>query len=770
MAPVGFLSKRLGLPPRLGGRAQRRFGLAVAGACLLSLGLATSQQARAASTERVSVGSDGTQGNGDSEHNNTVSPDGRFAGFDSLASNLVAGDTNGVSDSFVRDRQTGTTQRVSVTNSGQQGNDDSFSPWLSDDGRFAAFRSQASNLVPGDTNGVLDDFVYDRQSATIERVSVGSTGTQGNGPAAGLSISADGRYVAFLSHASNLVPGDTNGAVDVFVRDRQTGTTERVSVSSTGAQGNGDGDYPQISAGGRYVAFRSDASNLVPGDTNGVADIFVHDLQTGTTERVSVGGAGAQANDQSWGPTISGDGHFIAFRSAASNLVPGDTNAVSDVFLHDTQAGTTERISVASDGTQGNGDSYGPSISADGGFVAYRSAASNLVTGDSNGKDDIFRYDRQARTTERVSVDGSGAQSNGNSYGPAINADGRYVDFWSTASNLVAGDTNGFHDVFLRDTATAAPLAPTFTATSPTSPANNNSPKILGSAPSGTTVRLYTSSDCSGSPAAGGSAADFSTTGVAVSVADDSSTSFHATATDTGGKASACSSDSITYVEDSTPPSGAKITSSLATFSLTTPFTVAWGGATDSASGVKGYDVYVRTAHFDGSLGPGAPFKSASGPGSAGFQGQPGNTYCFYVTATDNAGNTSGASGNQCTAMPVDDAALAASSGWSRTAGQSGYYQGTSTRSSTSGASLSLAGVQAKQISLVATTCPTCATVQVYQGATLLKKVKLVSKSVQTGQVIPIASFSTAHTGTVTIKVAGSGKQAIIDGLGVSAN
>jgi hypothetical protein len=752
-------------------RSTRVLGGAIGAVCLVSLGLAASPQARAASTDRVSVASDGTQGNGDSEHNNTVSPDGRFAGFDSLASNLVAGDTNGVSDSFVRDR-TGTTQRVSVSDSGQQGNSDSFSPWLSDDGRFAAFRSQASNLVPGDTNGALDVFVYDRQNATIERVSVDSSEAQGNGAAGGLSISADGRYVAFLSYASNLVSGDTNGAVDVFVRDRQTGTTERVSVASNGAQGNGDGDYPQISADGRYVAFRSDASNLVPGDTNGVADIFVHDLQTGTTERVSLSGAGAQGNGQSWGPTISGDGHFVAFRSAASNLVPGDTNGVSDVFLHDTQTGTTDRISVATNGTQGNGDSYGPSISADGGFVAYRSASSNLVAGDSNGKDDIFRYDRQARTTELVSVGSSGGQSNGHSYGPAINADGRYVDFWSTASNLVAGDTNGFHDVFLRDTATAAaPPAPTFTATSPTAPANNNSPMILGSAPSGTTVRLYTSSDCSGSPASTGTAAEFATSGIGVSVADNSSTTFHATATDAGGITSACSTGSITYVEDSTAPSGGKITSTLPTFGLITPFTVAWGGATDSASGVKSYDVYVRTAHFDGSFGSGTPFKSTSSPGSDSFQGQPGNTYCFYVTATDNAGNTSGASANQCTGMPVDDAALATSSGgWTRNTGQSGYYQGTSTSSSTNGASLSLAGVQAKQISLVATTCPTCATVQVYQGATLLKKVRLVSKSVQTEQVIPVASFSTVHTGTVTLKVAGSGKQAIIDGLGVSAS
>src|SRR5207248_287033 len=181
--------------PVLGAWA-RRFGLAVSIVCLVSLGLGETPQARAASTERVSVASDGTQGNGDSE-DTSVNADGRFVGFFSAASNLVPGDTNGVIDSFIRDRQTGSTQRVSVSDSGQQGNGDSFSPWMSADGRFAAFRSQASNLVPGDSNGVLDVFVYDRQSGTIERVSVDSAGAQANGPSGGLSISADGRYVAF---------------------------------------------------------------------------------------------------------------------------------------------------------------------------------------------------------------------------------------------------------------------------------------------------------------------------------------------------------------------------------------------------------------------------------------------------------------------------------------------------------------------------------------------------------------------------------------------
>jgi hypothetical protein len=184
---------------------------------------------------------------------------------------------------------------------------------------------------------------------------------------------------------------------------------------------------------------------------------------------------------------------------------------------------------------------------------------------------------------------------------------------------------------------------------------------------------------------------------------------------------------------------------------------------------VKSYNAYVRSAPYNGSFGSGALLKTTAGPGSASFNAQPGNNYCFYVTVTDNAGNASGPSAEKCTALPVDDAALAGS-GWTRNAGQTGYYQGTSSSSSTNGATLSLAGVQAKRISLVATTCPTCGTVQILQGGAVLKKVKLTSRAVQTEQVISVANFSTVHTGAVTLQVASSGKQVIIDGLGVSRN
>jgi hypothetical protein len=219
---------------------------------------------------------------------------------------------------------------------------------------------------------------------------VSSAGVEGNDESYTPSISADGRYVAFHSDASNLVSGDTNNYEDVFVHDRQTGETTRVSVDSTGVQGNYGGEYPSISADGRYVVFRSYATNLVPGDTNGRCDIFDHDRQTGQTTRVSVDSAGVQGNYGSYYSSISADGRYVAFISDASNLVPGDTNDWSDVFVHDRQTGETTRVSVSSAGVEGNYDCYSPSISADGRFVAFITSASNLVPGDTSGSQDVF--------------------------------------------------------------------------------------------------------------------------------------------------------------------------------------------------------------------------------------------------------------------------------------------------------------------------------------------------------------------------------------------
>jgi Tol biopolymer transport system component len=285
-------------------------------------------------------------------------------------------------------------------------------PAISADGRFVAFESLASNLVPRDTNGTRDVFVHDRQTATTERVSVGGNNRQANGFSNPNSISGDGRFVVFSSFASNLVQGDTNQQLDVFVRDRQARTTQRVSVSSSGAEGDGASSRADISADGRFVVFESTATNLVPSDTNGQRDVFVRDLQAGTTQRVSVSSSSAEGDGGSpsngirggihFGPAINGDGRFVVFDSQATNLVPGDTNTCGaffptagrcpDVFVHDRATGSTTRVSVDSSGAQADGASTDPAISGDGSVVSFFSAASNLVVGDTNASPDIFAH------------------------------------------------------------------------------------------------------------------------------------------------------------------------------------------------------------------------------------------------------------------------------------------------------------------------------------------------------------------------------------------
>lgn len=398
-------------------------------------------------TVRASVSSDGAQGDGRSIVP-AISGDGRYIVFSSDASNLVPGDTNGFEDVFVHDRVTEQTTRVSAASSGTQGNHHSSSPVMSADGRYVAFVSAASNLVPGDANLDWDVFLHDRHTAVTTRVNVAYDGSEANGLGESLAITADGRYIAYSSSATNLVPDDTNGMWDVFVYDRVTAVTSRVSGGG-GAQPNGSSRLPAISADGHLVAFRSLANNLVSGDTNGTDDVFVYDRRTGHTRRVSVAGDGTQGNDASLSTAISADGRYVAFGSRASNLVAGDDNGTQDIFVHDLQTRQTSRVSVSSAGTQANNISSAPSISADGGYVAFRSVASNLAAGDTSGQEDIFVHDRQSGETTRISQASAGADANAPSSMPSISADARFIAFESSASNLLPADSNGVRDVFV---------------------------------------------------------------------------------------------------------------------------------------------------------------------------------------------------------------------------------------------------------------------------------------------------------------------------------
>jgi len=382
----------------------------------------------------------------------SIDPDGRHATFTSLADNLVFGDVNGADDVFVHDLQTGLTELVSVDSSGVQGNNNSFEGTISRGGRFVVFESFASNLVAGDTNGVADVFVRDRKRGTTRRMSETAAGVQANSDCTRPVISADGRFVAFTSKANNLVPNDWNADWDVFVRDAITGTLECASLAPFGGTGNlaSGHDAPAISGDGRYVAFESNANNLVGGDTNAARDVFVRDLRAGFTQRVSIDSAGVEGDNASYSPAISADGRVVAFQSFATNLVVADTNATDDIFVHDLATGVTERVSVDSAGVEANFYCNAPAISADGQVVAFETSADNLVGGDTNHNLDVFVHDRSTGVTERVSVDPFGRESDSSSFGASLSGNGRLVTFTSYSDRLVPGDRNGYTDAIVR--------------------------------------------------------------------------------------------------------------------------------------------------------------------------------------------------------------------------------------------------------------------------------------------------------------------------------
>lgn len=445
--------------------------ISVVGAAVIAMGalMASAGGGQAAApvskTVRVSVSSGEQQGNNISGRSARpeVNQDGTVVVFDSIANNLVRHDTNHANDVFVRDRTTGRTSLVSVNASGAPSNGESSRPVVSGDGRYVAFDSTSNNLVAGDTNNTFDVFVRDRQTGMTTLVSSAFDGGPSDGPSSSPAISLDGKHVAFTSNATNLTRKSGNGGV--YLRNLATGHTRVVSLKQDGTAASASS--PSLSANGRYVAFASFQSDIVSGDTNDAFDVFVRDRRLRTTTRVSVDSAGAQAvGGGSFQPSISSDGQRIAFASEATNLVAGDTNGARDIFLRDLRAATTVRASVASDDSQANresggpgfrgGSTFGPDISGDGRFVTFDSIASNLVAGDTNtctfspgGQSfpesgecpDIFVRDIEGGTTTRVSVSTGGTQADDASTDPAISTDGLHVVFFS-AADLVADDTN----------------------------------------------------------------------------------------------------------------------------------------------------------------------------------------------------------------------------------------------------------------------------------------------------------------------------------------
>lgn len=393
----------------------------------------------AGTTELISADSEGNPANFDAI-TPQISADGRYVVYSTFADNLLPNTYFG-NEVYLHDRQTGTTERINVDPEGNETGGSSTWSDINPDGRYVAFASSATVLVADDTNGKYDVFVRDRSAGITERVSLSSEGSEANDSSFSPVLSADGRFVAFRSAASNLVPGDTGFWNDIFIHDRQTGTTERVSVDNAGIELKGHSDSPVISGDGRFVAFLSTA-NLEPGGST-LRKVYLHDRLNGTTQLVSVNDAGEEADNHSMEPSISANGRYVAFMSTADNLDGPNDLGTFEIYVRDLLDGSTVRVSKAPDGGAANGASFRPHISANGRYVAFDSRASNLVAGDTNGRTDIFLHDRLTGTTEMVSVTDEGEPSNGFNRSPAITPDVRYVAFESLAPNLTGHET--FH-------------------------------------------------------------------------------------------------------------------------------------------------------------------------------------------------------------------------------------------------------------------------------------------------------------------------------------
>ncbi|MEX2193642.1 MAG: hypothetical protein WD844_00010 [Thermoleophilaceae bacterium] len=441
--------------------ARRRFLGALAAAATLAAAAAAALPSGAAVVEnrtfRVSDPAGGVA-NGESA-NPAISTTGRLVAFDSSATNIAPDENGAVRDVFTVDRATGERLLVSRAPGGAPANGPSVDPALAGPRRRVIFTSAASNLVDGDTNNGADIFVRDG-SGPIQRVSVAFDGGQGNGHSFQPDISADGRFVVFASGSTNLVRGDTNGVDDVFIRDLREGITRRVSLHGRRGQPNGRSGTPAISPDGRFVSFESEATDLDGHDENEVADVFLRDVSAGVTARVTESTDGDEQSSSVAAPfrqvsDVSRNGRHVVFESDASNLVEDDTNRDTDIFVSDRRGGTVERLSVSTRGLQGDNDSFAPTITPNGRFVAFQSFARNLAPSGA-AQEDIFVHDRRREATVLATVSTEGTARGPEParqllQEPALSTNGTVVAFISGADNLTPGDTNNQVDVFVRD-------------------------------------------------------------------------------------------------------------------------------------------------------------------------------------------------------------------------------------------------------------------------------------------------------------------------------
>lgn len=384
-----------------------------------------------------------------------VSDNGRWIVFTSTADDLVGNDGNGSADVFVRDLDSGTTSLVSVKSDGSgSATGASGSPSISANGRWVSFSSVAEDLVSNDGNGQEDVFIRDLQNGVTSLVSIDRQGaSSGTGRSYAPVLTPSGRAVAFLSKANDLVADDDNAAYDVFLRNLKAGTTSLVSVGRDGVGGaRGDSWGPVVSPNGRYVAFTSAARNIVPADRNEASDVFLRDVRQGTTTLVSVSRNGKRTGSgASVALGVSASGRYVLFTSRADNVAPGDGNGTDDILLRDVRDGVTKIVSVNRNGRSANGPSSAASLSSDGRFVLFASRATNLQTTPVTGLGDVYRRDVADGVTVLASASGTGTSGgDGTSGSPRLTPDGRFGLFSSTASDLADADANGMVDDLFR--------------------------------------------------------------------------------------------------------------------------------------------------------------------------------------------------------------------------------------------------------------------------------------------------------------------------------